>query len=125
MESGTLYSRNSPDTSQTAITQTKVPFKESSPGSSDPRPDTYDEYKQEKGADLKARDLASYFNGEMHTAVLQLENMKIAVKRSAMLEEAEREQMLKRINKMEEKLQVARSIANDTFQLLWRKEEHH
>jgi len=102
-----------------------VPFKESSPGSSDPRPETYDEYKQEEGADLKARDLASYFSQEMHTAVLQLENLKIAVERSTTLETAEREQMLKRINKMEEKLQVTRSIANDTFQVLWHKEEQH
>lgn len=101
-----------------------MPFKESAQGPSDTRPETYEQYKQEQGTDLKARDLASYFNGEMHTVVLQLLKVQMDVEQSNSLEPRAREELLKQCKKMEEKLHIAHSIAQDTFQALWKKEQH-
>lgn len=98
-------------------------FREKSRELSRRRPETYDQYKQEKGADLRSGDLAHYFNSEMHLAVIRLEMLKTEIERSITLESEQRKQMLDRIQKIEIKLDRAHGVANDTFQVLGNKEE--
>jgi hypothetical protein len=100
-----------------------MPFHESSRGHSDPRPETYNQYKQEAGADLKVKDLAAYFNGDMHVVTMGASILKDQVEKSTSLLPEEKEKMLKRLSAMAEKLEEIQLITKDALQALWKKEQ--
>lgn len=100
-----------------------MPFGENSPEFPRRRPDTYNQYKQERGADVRSGDLAHYFNSEIFSAGHQLEFLKLAIEQSAALNLEERKQMLELITKLRLKLNAAHIVANDTFQILGSKEQ--
>ena len=96
-----------------------MPFKESSPAPSDPRPESYEQYKQERGLDLiRATDFAHYFNSEMHVAGGWLRALKYAIEDSAALSTTEKEQLLQQLAKIQSKLTSSHTIANDAFEAL-------
>ncbi len=95
---------------------------EKPPEFSDPTPEHYSQYKQERGPDLKARDFAHYFNGKILVASAQLDYLKSVVERAEELGTEGRKKMLESIAQIEDEIETAYRIANDAFHVVKSKE---